>query len=105
MTPIVKGKTTDKHTRCIHYNSALDIIAIKFKCCDTYYPCYYCHEEEAGHLAKKWKKVEFDAKAILCGNCSHEMTINKYFNSGYQCPSCHSLFNPKCANHNHFYFE
>lgn len=46
---IVKGRTTDDQTRCIHYHSAVDIIAIKFKCCNTYYPCFYCHEEEAGH--------------------------------------------------------
>ena len=64
----VKGKLIDEHTRCIHYQSSLDIIAIRFKCCNQYYPCYQCHEEEAGHTAAVWKKEEWDTKAILCGH-------------------------------------
>lgn len=52
----LKGQLTDNGTRCIHYHSALDIIAIKFKCCDVYYPCYECHAEEAGHTAQVWPK-------------------------------------------------
>ena len=102
---IVKGKTVDEHTRCVHYHSPLDIIAIKFKCCDTYYPCFYCHAEETKHAAVVWKKTEFNTKAILCGVCSYEMTIEEYFSSGYHCPHCQSPFNPKCSNHNHLYFE
>lgn len=39
------GSIIDVNTRCIHYHTNLDIIAIKFKCCDIYYPCYKCHEE------------------------------------------------------------
>jgi len=102
-TPI-KGKTTDNQTRCIHYNSLLDVIAIKFKCCDTYYPCYYCHAEEAGHPALRWKQNEFDTKAVLCGVCKHEMTIAQYLSCNYHCPVCNAAFNPKCSNHNHLYF-
>lgn len=102
---VVKGKTVDEQTRCTHYHSLLDVIAIKFKCCDTYYPCFYCHEETAGHKAEVWSKNEFDTKAILCGVCRHEMTINQYQHSNYQCPNCSNSFNPKCSNHNHLYFE
>ena len=101
----VKGKTVDDQTRCTHYHSSLDIIAIKFKCCDTYYPCFYCHEETAGHKAEVWSKNEFDTKAILCGICKQEMTINEYQHSNYQCRHCSAGFNPKCSNHNHLYFE
>lgn len=101
----VKGKTVDEQTRCTHYHSLLDVIAIKFKCCDTYYPCYYCHEETAGHKAQVWSKNEFDTKAILCGVCRQEMTINQYQHSNYQCPNCSTSFNPKCSNHTHLYFE
>ena len=103
--PDVKGKLVDKQTRCTHYHSPLDIIAIKFKCCDTYYPCFFCHEETAEHKAEVWSKHEFDTKAILCGICKHEMTINEYKNSNYKCPSCNSGFNPGCSNHDHLYFE
>ena len=101
----VKGKTVDEQTRCTHYHSPLDVIAIKFKCCDTYYPCFYCHEETAGHKAEVWSKNEFDTRAILCGICKQEMTINEYLHSNYQCPHCSAGFNPKCSNHNHLYFE
>ena len=101
----VKGKTVDEHTRCVHYHSELDIIAIKFKCCDEYYPCYYCHEEDAGHKATVWKKNEFETLAILCGACTKEMTITQYKVSNYQCPNCGTALNPNCSKHDHFYFE
>ena len=101
----VKGKLIDEHTRCIHYQSSLDIIAIRFKCCNQYYPCYQCHAEEAGHTAAVWKKEEWDTKAILCGQCQHEMTINEYFHSDNHCLYCKAAFNPNCSKHYHLYFE
>ena len=52
----IKGKLVDEYTRCVHYHSLLDVIAIKFKCCGVYYPCYSCHEEEADHEHEVWKK-------------------------------------------------
>ncbi|NOU96351.1 hypothetical protein GC093_24500 [Paenibacillus sp. LMG 31456] len=94
----------DGQTRCKHYHSELDIIAIKFKCCDTYYGCYYCHEETVNHEAMVWPKLEWHTKAILCGSCHTELSINQYLNSSYVCPSCNSPFNPGCSNHNHLYF-
>ena len=103
--PVVKGLLTDTHTRCEHYNSPLDIIAIKMKCCNTYYACIQCHEAIAGHPAEVWRKNEFYTKAILCGNCNYEMSIDEYLHSDYICPDCKSPLNPKCSNHNHFYFE
>ncbi|MEJ0101362.1 MAG: CHY zinc finger protein [Bacteroidota bacterium] len=105
MNIIVKGKTVDQHTRCVHYHSPLDIIAIKFKCCGTYYPCFYCHAEETDHPAMVWKKTEFDTNAVLCGNCSKEITIDQYLSCNYHCQHCQSPFNPRCINHNHLYFE
>ena len=101
----VKGKTVDEQTRCVHYHSALDIIAIKFKCCKEYYPCYYCHEEVAGHKAITWNKDEFETPAILCGMCKAELTIAAYKTCNYECPYCRAAFNPKCCNHDHLYFE
>jgi uncharacterized CHY-type Zn-finger protein len=103
--PKVKGKKVDDHTRCVHYHSLLDVIAIKFKCCGEYYPCYNCHEEEAMHEAEVWKKNEFDTKAILCGVCKNEMTIREYLDSRNLCPYCDASFNPGCSNHYHLYFE
>ena len=101
----VFGKVIDDNTRCHHYHSALDIISIRFKCCDKYYPCYQCHEETAGHAPQTWHKDEWNTKAILCGVCKTELTINEYMRSGNHCPNCKSAFNPNCSKHYHLYFE
>lgn len=103
--PVVKGQEMDNNTRCRHYHSPLDIIAIKFSCCGAYYCCYYCHSELAGHEAVVWKKEAFGENAVLCGNCKKEMSVNAYKASHYQCPYCHAPFNPRCAGHDHLYFE
>lgn len=102
---VIKGNPKDEYTRCEHYHSPYDVIAIKFKCCNEYYPCYYCHQEKADHQPEIWKKSEFDAKAVLCGICKNEMTIHEYLNSNNCCPYCHTAFNPNCKNHYHLYFE
>lgn len=102
---IIKGKPVDGEARCKHYNSPLDIIAIKMKCCNTYYPCIHCHNETAGHGVQLWQQYEFDTKAVLCGACKNELTIYQYLKSGYTCPLCNASFNPKCSNHNHLYFQ
>jgi uncharacterized CHY-type Zn-finger protein len=101
----VYGKTIDDNTRCRHYHSPVDIIAIKFKCCNKYYPCYQCHEEEADHAAQTWDKNDWNAKAILCGVCKTELTIREYVESGNICPDCNAAFNPDCSKHYHLYFE
>jgi len=101
----VKGKVIDDQTRCSHYHSHLDIIAIKFKCCDTYYPCYSCHQEAADHPAVTWPLHECDTKAILCGACGHELTITEYLSCNNTCTSCHASFNPNCEKHYALYFE
>src|ERR1043165_278670 len=103
--PTVFGLTVDDQTRCVHYHSPLDIIAIRFKCCHQYYPCFSCHEESAGHGAIPWPKNEWDGKAVLCGSCSNELTIHQYMVSGNVCPYCQAGFNPGCAKHYHLYFE
>ena len=101
---IVHGKTVDDQTRCEHYHSHNDVIAIKFKCCGEYYPCHLCHEETAGHAALQWPAAEQDVPAILCGICTHELTIDEYFlDAG--CPGCGAEFNEGCKLHSHFYFE
>ena len=101
----VYGKIIDDNTRCEHYHSPVDISAIKFKCCGHYYPCFQCHEETAGHAAQTWNKSEWNIKAILCGKCKTELTINEYMRSGNQCPKCGSTFNPNCSKHYHLYFQ
>ncbi|MDI1323341.1 MAG: CHY zinc finger protein [Algoriphagus sp.] len=99
------GKPVDQQTRCVHWHSQLDVIAIKFKCCDKYYPCFSCHEETADHKPEVWPQAEFDSKAILCGVCGTELTINEYMGSDNTCPKCQAAFNPGCSKHYHLYFE
>ena len=101
---MIKG-AIDEQGRCRHYHSDKDIIAVQFKCCDQWYACIFCHEEAAGHAPARWQKEEFDNKAVLCGHCKTAITITDYFASDNQCPSCGAAFNPKCANHYHYYFE
>ena len=105
MNYILKGKLIDDYTRCEHYNNEKDIIAIKFKCCYCYFACIHCHEETENHAPKIWLKTERETKAILCGSCKTELTINEYLACESTCPNCTATFNPKCENHYHFYFE
>jgi len=102
---IIKGKPIDSQTRCIHYHSSLDIIAIKFKCCKEYYPCYYCHKENTDHEPITWLPGEREIKAVFCGVCKSEMTISQYINSNNHCVFCNNKLNKNCEKHHHLYFE
>lgn len=102
---LVKGVDVDSETRCRHYHSHQDVIAIKFPCCNTYYPCRECHDELARHEAEVWPASAFDTKAVLCGACGTELTVNAYMNANHRCPSCHYNFNPGCGTHYHLYFD
>lgn len=100
----VYGSVIDNETRCTHYHTEKDIIAIKFACCNRYYPCYKCHQEATNHAMKRWPKERFDTYAILCGVCHTEIAIENYMNSS-QCPICHVRFNDRCELHYPIYFE
>lgn len=102
--PIVYGSTVDNQTRCKHYHTPKDIIAIKFKCCHKYYPCFQCHEECENHEIAVWKKDEWNTPAILCGVCKTELTIEQYLHAD-KCLYCGSAFNEGCRNHYHLYFD
>ncbi len=102
---IVKGAVLDQETRCAHYHKEIDRIAIKFYCCQTYFPCHSCHEESGcGHTAV-WPRERFGEKAVLCGSCGHELTVNEYLACKSTCPACGIAFNPGCTLHKHYYFE
>jgi uncharacterized CHY-type Zn-finger protein len=103
--PEVRGVVMDAATRCIHYHSERDVIAIKMACCSVYYACKDCHEALAGHKIEVWPRSEWDTCAVLCGVCGYQLTIREYMDSGYLCPRCRAGFNPGCRNHYQFYFE
>jgi uncharacterized CHY-type Zn-finger protein len=104
MRPAVHGVLLDPETRCAHYHSHLDIIAIKMRCCGTYYACRECHDELAGHAAEVWPTRAWDQAAVLCGACGAEMSVRQYLDCGNACPACRAAFNPGCRNHHHLYF-
>ena len=104
-SPEIRGLELDAYTRCLHYHTALDIIAIKMKCCGVYYACRDCHEALANHEIELWPENEWQHKAVLCGNCRTELTINEYMASGDRCPVCRAEFNPGCKKHYGLYFE
>lgn len=103
----LKGQLTDSETRCVHYQTPLDIIALKFKCCETYYPCFQCHLSASSHPIVKYTQNDLyqGIKVILCGSCKTELTFAEYLSHGYHCAECGSAFNPGCALHYDLYFE
>jgi uncharacterized CHY-type Zn-finger protein len=103
--PHVYGVGLDRQTRCAHYNTSLDIVAIKMKCCGLYYACKDCHEELAGHTIDVWPPSEWHQPAVLCGACGVELSVQAYMDFGDTCPACGAAYNPGCRNHYHFYFE
>ena len=103
--PTVLGVDLDDETRCAHWRSALDIVAIKMRCCGEYYACKDCHEALADHAVRVWPRAEWTETAILCGACGVELSIAAYMESGDRCPTCRAPFNPGCRTHYHFYFE
>lgn len=103
--PEVRGVGLDYETRCVHYHSPFDVVAIKMACCGIYYACKDCHETLANHAIHVWPGSQWDERAVLCGVCGHELTIREYMNSSNACTGCGAGFNPGCRNHYHYYFE
>ena len=101
----VYGLDVDAWTRCRHYHGPTDVIALRFKCCGRWYPCFECHAACADHPATIWAAEEFDARAVLCGACGHLLTVAEYLQCDAVCPRCGTGFNPGCARHHHLYFE
>jgi uncharacterized CHY-type Zn-finger protein len=101
----VEGVDVDAETRCAHYRTPRDVIAIRMKCCGVWYACKDCHDALAGHSIRTWPQAEWDEKAVLCGACGHEMSVREYMGCGNACPACRAEFNPGCRAHYHLYFE
>ena len=104
MRPTVYGLELDFQTRCSHWNGLLDIIAIKMRCCATYYACRQCHDASEQHPVLVWPQDEWNESAVLCGACRQELTVNAYLACGSHCPRCGAGFNPGCQKHHHLYF-
>lgn len=102
--PHVLGPVVDGQTRCVHYRTPLDVVAIKFACCGEFYPCHLCHAEAADHVAAQWPVGSRDEPAVLCGVCGNLLAITEYLGVG-SCPGCAAAFNPGCKLHTELYFQ
>ncbi len=104
MRPAVHGLDLDSQTRCAHWRSALDIVAIRMKCCGLYYACKDCHEALADHAIQAWPEAQWDENVVLCGACGSDLSIRAYLACENRCPACSASFNPGCRHHHPFYF-
>lgn len=119
---IIKGQLVDDETRCTHWHSKLDILGLKFACCDNnYWTCYECHQELAGHPIERIKIAKHSTlKVVICGVCKSQLTWDEYQRyanennskayddsvcSKLSCIHCDSLFNPGCKLHYDIYFQ
>lgn len=100
----VHGLDVDPETRCRHYHGPDDVIALRFRCCGRWHPCFDCHEACADHPAEVWAVAERDRRAVLCGVCGHQLTVDEYLACQSRCPACATSFNPGCGRHHHLYF-
>jgi len=101
----LRGQDVDGETRCVHWDDPVDVVALRFACCDTYYPCFACHEATADHDPIRWPRARFDDPAVLCGVCRETITAERYLAGEDTCPHCEAPFNPGCRDHRHLYFE
>lgn len=100
----LRGIGVGEATRCAHYGTERDVVAFRFACCDTYYPCHACHDALTDHAVERWPRDRFDEPAVLCGVCRTELTANTYLDSPTECPFCGAPFNPGCVDHHDRYF-
>lgn len=73
-----QGFLVDKQTRCIHYHSKLDIIALQCYDCKKYYACYWCHDSLENHIFEPYPLSLIQDKPILCGVCLKLLTYKQY---------------------------
>ncbi|GAA1807736.1 CHY zinc finger protein [Nesterenkonia flava] len=101
--PVVRGPVVDSQTRCVHYHSALDVVAIRFFCCGNWYPCLHCHDGVEAHPRSPWPQGSENQTAVLCGVCRYQLRISEYM-AASSCPHCAAAFNPGCTAHYPQYF-
>lgn len=95
------GIGLDSSSRCYHYHTKLDIVALKCAVCQKYYACYKCHDALEEHCFAATKSDEMFL--VLCGSCRQMLTLKEY-KTGF-CPYCRMLFNPNCQRHDSIYFS
>lgn len=79
MTRKIYGFLVDNESRCQHYHTELDIVALKCFECLNYYACYQCHDSLEEHSFRAYPCQLKQDKVLICGVCQHEMTIEEYY--------------------------
>lgn len=97
--------SVDAETRCAHYANERDVVAIRFACCDAYYPCFRCHAAVTDHDPGSIPTAEFTDPGVLCGVCGGALSVRSYLDCKDECPACGVAFNPGCAAHYDCYFD
>jgi uncharacterized CHY-type Zn-finger protein len=80
------------------------VVALRFPCCDCYYPCFRCHEGLVDHEPERVPCEAFDDPAVLCGACGERLSVREYLDCDDACPACAAAFNPGCRRHRDRYF-
>ena len=101
----VYGDILDEETRCQHYHSERDIIALKCFACQKYYPCFLCHDRYEDHAFLAYPVSRSEDRVVLCGHCRTELTISQYLGCEDTCLICTHPFNPGCKKHRSIYFQ
>ena len=116
----LRGVAVGPETRCAHWDSELDVVALRFGCCGAFSPCHTCHVETADHDPEPWPRARFDDPAVLCGVCGTTLSARIYLDGDSEerspsgsrakpdddsCPACGAGFNPGCRRHRDRYFE
>lgn len=74
----LRGVDVDPETRCAHWDAPVDVVALRFGCCEAYYPCDACHDAVTDHEPEPWPRARFDEPAVLCGGCGATLTATAY---------------------------
>ena len=101
----LRGVAVDDETRCRHWHDRVDVVALRFACCDAYYPCAACHAETTAHETDRLPRDRFGEQAVLCGVCRTTLSVETYLDAGDECSACGVSFNPACRSHHHLYFD
>jgi len=101
----LRGVAVDPETRCAHWDSDLDVVSLRFGCCEVFSPCHACHAATADHDPEPWPRARFDDPAVLCGVCGATLSARTYLAGNDSCPACGAGFNPGCRRHRGRYFE
>jgi uncharacterized CHY-type Zn-finger protein len=101
----LRGVEVGPATRCAHYHGERDVIALRFACCDVFYPCYRCHAACAEHAPERWGPGQLNTPGVLCGACSTVLSLQSYLDADHECPACGAAFNPGCARHHDRYVQ